>query len=63
MIIASMLGGLTGAVTFVLIGLWYGVSLPGLMSLYIIGGALSFVITLLVAMRTQGILTDPFLFP
>ncbi|SHF86621.1 hypothetical protein SAMN05444339_11726 [Loktanella atrilutea] len=33
------------------------------MALYIIGRAVSFVITLLVAMRTQRILTDPFLIP
>ncbi|SHF86593.1 hypothetical protein SAMN05444339_11725 [Loktanella atrilutea] len=28
MIIASMLGGVTGVVAFILIGLWCGVSLP-----------------------------------
>ena len=58
MIIASLLGGVTGAVAFVLAGLWWGVGLPGLLALYVLGGAVSFGITVLVAMQMQDRVSD-----
>ena len=54
MIITSTLGGIAGAIASVLTGVWCGVGLPGLVGLYILGGTISFVITLLIAARMQA---------
>ena len=53
MIIASLLGGVTGAVAFVLAGLWCGVGPVGLLALYVLGGSVCLGFTVLVAMQLQ----------
>ncbi|MCF7702192.1 hypothetical protein [Loktanella sp. M215] len=49
MIILCILGGIVGAFAGVLTGLWYGIDLLGLVSLYLLCGTVSFVITLAIA--------------
>ena len=53
MIIACILGGIVGAFVSVLTGLWYGIGLPGLIALHVLGGTISFVVTLAVGMAAQ----------
>jgi hypothetical protein len=53
MIVVYMLGGIAGASACVLTGLWWGVGLLGLVALYMFGGNVSFVITLLIVLTTR----------
>ncbi|MBU2360302.1 MAG: hypothetical protein KKB02_15470 [Alphaproteobacteria bacterium] len=53
MIIACVLGGILGAFVSVLTGLWCGIGLPGLIALHVLGGTISFVVSLAVAMAVQ----------
>ncbi|WP_386685041.1 hypothetical protein [Loktanella sp. R86503] len=54
MIITTTLGGIAGAIASVLTGMWCGVGVLGLIGLYMLGGTVSFAITLLIALKMQA---------